>query len=314
MGNNAVLDHGAVAADSGHKVDGVTPTVSSVAITSDPGDDSLYRIGDAIEATVRFHQSVVVGQTDSNNPGVPSLNIVVGSTPRMAEYVRQDDNGGLVFSYTVVQVDKDTDGIAIAANSLGRNGSATIRDGEDNDAILDHAAVAANSSHRVDGALPTVTSVTTSSNPESDSTYGLGEVIEIKVGFSEPVLVSGIPTLIIDIGGDHRTASKSRVETDGKSGRHRRRGHRRHLGPGQLAEPQRGHDQRRRRQASSAHPRRPGQQSPAQSVGPRRPVAPDLALARINRPVADDLRPPRVVRRRFWLRAPAGGLGSRFRH
>ena len=41
-GNDAILTHNSLPADPGHRVDAVSPTVTSVAITSDPGDDDTY--------------------------------------------------------------------------------------------------------------------------------------------------------------------------------------------------------------------------------------------------------------------------------
>ena len=43
--------------------DTTPPTVSSVGITSDPGPDGIYAIGDVIEVTVRFDETVVVTRT-----------------------------------------------------------------------------------------------------------------------------------------------------------------------------------------------------------------------------------------------------------
>ena len=57
-GTGARLTHDALAADSGHLVDGVGPAVSSVAITSDPGDGDTYATGDAIQVTVPFSEAV----------------------------------------------------------------------------------------------------------------------------------------------------------------------------------------------------------------------------------------------------------------
>ena len=65
--------------DSHHKVDGVGPTVSSVAITSDAGDDDTYGVGDAIQVTVTFSKSVTVTAGDSAT-STPQLELDVGST------------------------------------------------------------------------------------------------------------------------------------------------------------------------------------------------------------------------------------------
>ena len=65
-GNDATLTHHALAADSGHEVDGsdtVAPTVSSIAVTSFPGHDNTYGTGDTIRIAVTFSEDVAVTGT-----------------------------------------------------------------------------------------------------------------------------------------------------------------------------------------------------------------------------------------------------------
>ena len=117
------------------------PSVSAVALTSDPGSRAIYALGDEIEATVRFDQSVTV-------TGTPQLGLTLGGATRQMTH-RGGGGEVLTFAYTVVEGDSDTDGVGIAADSL----SGTIRDGADN-ADLTHAAVEADAGHRVDGVRP----------------------------------------------------------------------------------------------------------------------------------------------------------------
>ena len=84
-GNDAVLTHGAVAANSNFIVDAVLPTVSSIAITSDPGEDDTYGTGDKIEVTVTFSENVRVPEVSrSDVPGnhKPQLELDVGGEAR----------------------------------------------------------------------------------------------------------------------------------------------------------------------------------------------------------------------------------------
>ena len=102
-----------MAADSGHKVEGsdtTAPTVSSVAITSDPGDDDSYGLGDAIQVTVTFSEDVTVA-------GAPQLELDSDGTAKIADY-SSTDGAAVVFSYTVAQDESDADGIAIDADKL----------------------------------------------------------------------------------------------------------------------------------------------------------------------------------------------------
>ena len=123
------------------------PTVTTVAVTSDPGDDGGYAIGDAIEVGLTFSEAVTVTAT-------PQITLNVGGQNRTAAYSEGSGTAQLVFSYIVAAGDEDTDGIAVVANSLALN-DGTIRTGATN-AALTHAALQA-SDHKVDGVAPTVT-------------------------------------------------------------------------------------------------------------------------------------------------------------
>ena len=123
------------------------PTIESVAVTSDPGEDGGYAVGDEIQVGLTFSEAVTV-------TGVPQLTLDVGGQNRTAAYSEGSGNAQLVFSYTVAAGDEDTDGIAVVANSLALN-DGTIRAGA-TDAALTHAALQAND-HKVDGVAPTVT-------------------------------------------------------------------------------------------------------------------------------------------------------------
>ena len=123
------------------------PTIESVAVTSDPGEDGGYAIGDEIQVGLTFSEAVTV-------TGIPQLTLDVGGLRRTAAYSEGSTTTQLLFTYTVPSGDEDTDGIAVVANSLALNGGA-IRAGGTN-ATLTHAALQAND-HKVDGIAPTVT-------------------------------------------------------------------------------------------------------------------------------------------------------------
>ena len=122
------------------------PTVSSIAIASDAGTDRIYVPGDRIEAAVTFSETVKV-------TGAPQLMLEVGGAGKAATYYGSGAGKVLVFTHTVADGEGDTDGVLIEANQLSLN-SGTIKDAADNDAVLDHQAVAADTRHRVDGVKP----------------------------------------------------------------------------------------------------------------------------------------------------------------
>ena len=126
--------------------DTTSPTVSSLAITSNPGSDQTYAEGDEIEVTVRFDETVEV-------TGTPQLSLRVGTRTRTAGYDSGTGTAALVFGYEVADGESDADGVSIEAGRLTLNGG-TIRDGSNNNAVLDHEEVAADSGHKVDGVKP----------------------------------------------------------------------------------------------------------------------------------------------------------------
>ena len=87
-GNDAILTHEAVPADSAFKVDAVVPTVSSIAITSDPGDDDTYDAGDKIEVTVTFSENVTVPDCRAQRQVIhrPRLELDIGGEAKKADY------------------------------------------------------------------------------------------------------------------------------------------------------------------------------------------------------------------------------------
>ena len=148
------------------QTDTTAPTISSVAITSDPDENDadlgayivgrsggsivestswasgVYRIGDEVQVTVTFSENVTV-------TGSPQLELALDSGNRTAAY-ESAEGSAVVFSYTVAEGHWDRDGIAINANKLTLNGG-SIKDAANSDADLSHNALAAQNGHEVDG-------------------------------------------------------------------------------------------------------------------------------------------------------------------
>ena len=124
------------------------PTIESVAVTSDPGGDGGYAVGDEIQVGLTFSEAVTV-------TGVPQLTLDVGGRSRTAEYSEGSATTQLQFTYTVASGDEDMDGIAVVANSLALNGGA-IRAGS-HQRHADPRRLSRPNDHKVDGIAPTVT-------------------------------------------------------------------------------------------------------------------------------------------------------------
>ena len=138
------------------------PVVSSVALTSSPGVDNTYGIGDAVEATVTFSAAVDI-------TGTPQLELDFAGTAKAAACTAATNTTTMVCAYEVVEGDVAAGGVAIGANKL-TGGTITATGSTTITADLTHAAVAASTSHKVDGSRPTL--VTTGTDAPTTSTDG----------------------------------------------------------------------------------------------------------------------------------------------
>ena len=165
------------------------PVVSDVDVTSEPGDDDTYAIGDTIQVTVTFDQPVTV-------TGAPRIQLRVGGGEdehlKWANYLTGTGAAVLQFTYVVLTGDFDDNGFYIAADELELNGG-TIQSSGGTDANLDYPDQGGQSGHNVDGVRPT---------PEFAATSADGSSIIII--FSEPLApttaAANAFTLSVDTG------------------------------------------------------------------------------------------------------------------
>ena len=130
------------------------PAVTGVSITSRPSLRSSnpdvywpYQRDDHIDVTVTFSRAVTV-------TGSPRLALTVGTRTRQAAF-RSASGSTVSFRYTTIGGDRDTDGIAIAADALTLNGG-SIEAGSVAAALdLGSHALGNQSNHRVAGEGPT---------------------------------------------------------------------------------------------------------------------------------------------------------------
>ena len=137
------------------------PTVSGVALTSAPGVDNTYAIGDAVEATVTFSEAVDI-------TGNPQLELDFDGTAKAAACATGTNMTTMACSYTVLVGEEAPNGVAIEANKL--TGGTITATGSTTAADLDHAAVPIDAGHKVDGIRPTL--VTTGSDAPTTSPDG----------------------------------------------------------------------------------------------------------------------------------------------
>ena len=125
------------------------PTIDNVSVTSDPGTDETYGLGDTIEVEVTFDQAVTV-------TGTPQITLRVGGDAavilKLANYASGTGTTTLRFTYVVQMEDEDTNGIYIEADELFLN-SGTIQNTSGVDATLTYPRQGQYDGHKVDGSL-----------------------------------------------------------------------------------------------------------------------------------------------------------------
>ena len=133
-------------------VDMPPPSALSVAVTSNPGDDDTYAIGDTVTATVTFDQEVDIA-------GTPQLELDFAGTAKAATCATATNTTTMACSYTVLAGDTAPNGVAIAANTL-TGGTIYATESTTITAGLNYSAVAIDPGHKVDGIRPTLESAT----------------------------------------------------------------------------------------------------------------------------------------------------------
>ena len=207
--NPPVLEHRALTLPGG--VD-AGPRVTAVAVTSSPSA-AVYAAGETISVRLTFSEAVVV----SGAPEIRLRTLAVGAgrgVERPAVYSSGSGSANLVFSYTVVADDYDSDGIGVHGQDgrISLPGSAAISSAATGAAAqLWFTGLNRVSAAQVDGGgapwivfPPEVTS-----NAPSKRRYVTGETITVAVTFSKTVDVTGAPVLKLNVGGTEKDAAYS---------------------------------------------------------------------------------------------------------
>ncbi|MDE2969718.1 MAG: fibronectin type III domain-containing protein, partial [Chloroflexota bacterium] len=147
-GTAAALSHAGLGHDPNHKVNWqmIAPTVTGVAVTSDPGGDDTYAMDDVIEVTLTFSEAVAV-------TGTPQLAIDMDPAhwgTKWAAYHGGSGSTRLTFTHTVVEPNLSTRGVAVLADSLRRNGGTIRSVSTQTDVQRAHAGLDHDAGHKVD--------------------------------------------------------------------------------------------------------------------------------------------------------------------
>ena len=192
LSNNRVIN------DPEHRVNAVSQIVSR-RVSSKPIAPRWYGPGEKIQFTFGFSLPVTV-------VGDPQLEFSVTTPegPEFAAYLSGSGTKELVFSYTVLTVDDDEDGIWLDANRLRLASDDSITGVVNGlDANLDYTALNKLENHRIDQ-NPRAVSQEVTSDPvggTSSDTYGVGDMITFGVVFNQLVTVNGAPRLRFSITG-----------------------------------------------------------------------------------------------------------------
>jgi hypothetical protein len=196
-------------------VDGRSPPVV-LEVFSLAAPDLVYLAGDVLDIRVRFSDPVVI-----QAPTGPVMRLATRKTPwgTLARYIRGNGTNTLVLQYVVELGDK--------SNNLGCLNTRALEMPEGGEIMLfgsqpGHAVVPANLTLpplcgnlgrkfgvpqviRIDGDLPSRAIRVTTEKP--NGTYGAGELIDLFVHFTEPVIVRGAPGLVLNTAGRQNTSA-----------------------------------------------------------------------------------------------------------
>ncbi|MDP2831775.1 MAG: Ig-like domain-containing protein, partial [Pseudomonadota bacterium] len=169
-------------------VDTTPPTVADVAITSATGLlNSTLNVGDVVSVTVTMSEATVVVTTG----GTPQLALNIGGTTVQANFATGSGTAALVFTYTILAGQTDTNGISIAANSLALNGG-TMKDAAGNNATLTHGAIGDTSGYLVDTTAPTNVGATFANTANAVVTFDYSEAVTGGGGLSLTRIAAGV--------------------------------------------------------------------------------------------------------------------------
>ena len=176
-GTDAGLGHYGLDHDPAHKVDwrlapAGTASVTGVEITSDPGDDDTYALGETIRVRLTFSEAVDV-------TGTPRLKIKMDPNygEKWATYESGSGTTVLTFTHEVVQPNESTRGIAVLTNTLEANGGAIRSASAGTDAHLSHTRLGHDPAHKVDWRLTPAVNNAATGTPTITGTARVGETL-----------------------------------------------------------------------------------------------------------------------------------------
>ena len=140
--------------------------------------------------------------------GLPTLNFNLGGNIKSADYVNGSGTDTLTFSYTIVSLDEDLDGIELIGMDL-HSGTITDKDSLELNLNLPSSST---SNVKVKTSSAEIILII----PPVSKTYINGEILEFEIQFSEEVHITGTPSLELDINGSTLEAAYTSGSTSDK--------------------------------------------------------------------------------------------------
>ena len=185
---DAVLNHRAVAANAGHKVDGVKPELAT----------AVGAVANGATLTLTYDEPL----DGTSMPAASAFTVAGGSQSRTVSGVRV--SGSTVELTVDPAVEQGETGIRVSYTVPTGMGASPIRDAVGNAALgLSNEPV---TNETPDTIAPTVSTVEISSDPGSDRIYAPEDEIQVTVTFSEAVDVERTPRLMLKVGDRNRPA------------------------------------------------------------------------------------------------------------
>ena len=184
--NNALLTHDGLAANAGHKVDGVKPALAANGGAVVNGTTLTLTFGERLDGR--------------STPQASAFTVTGGDTSRTVTDVAL--SGSAVLLTVDPAVEHGETGIRVSYTVP--TGTGSIQDVLGNDA--DRLSNVPVTNETPDTTSPTVSKLGITSDPGTDRTYAAGDEIRVTVTFSEPVDVERTPRLMLKVGDRNRPA------------------------------------------------------------------------------------------------------------
>jgi|GEM_PF-2062529 S-layer homology domain. len=182
-GNAAGLTLSGVESTTAVLVDTAAAEVTNVEVPA----GSSYNTGAVLDFTVHYNENVAV-------TGTPTLPLIIGSSTVQATYVSGSGTNALLFRYTVLSGQEDSDGIEIGSTLVPNGG--TLKDAAGNEADLSLTSIGDASEVLVDAVAPSVESI----DVPLSGIYKAGDVLNFTIYYDEKVAVTGSPYITVTIG------------------------------------------------------------------------------------------------------------------